>query len=207
MTAQLLVPSLSPNQELPNPELQNPDKPHAKQFTVEQFQLMYERGVFADSDRYELINGEITTMSPIGRKHAACVNRLSKLLEKKLGDRVILSVQNSILLADKSQPQPDIAVLKYRDDFYEDALPTPADILLIIEVADSSLDYDRDVKANLYAAAGIPQMWLFDVNTKMITGFSQPSELGYKQIYRYTQGDRLSILAFDDVVFEWQELF
>ena len=202
MTAQLLVSSLSPNQELPNP-----DKPHVMQFTVEQFQLMYERGVFADSDRYELINGEITTMSPIGRKHAVCVGRLTNKLALKLGTKIIVWVQNPIDLGNKSQPQPDIAVLKYRDDFYEEALPTPADILLIIEVADSSLEYDRDVKANLYAAAGIPQMWLFDVNTKMITGFSQPSELGYKQIYRYTQGDRLSILAFDDVVFEWQELF
>jgi Uma2 family endonuclease len=202
MTAQLLVSSLSPNQELPNP-----DKPHAMQFSAEQFQLMYERGVFADSDRYELINGEVITMSPIGIKHAVSVARFSKKLESKLDNQVIIWVQNPIDLAKKSQPQPDIAVLKYCDDFYEEALPTPADILLIIEVADSSLEYDRDVKANLYAAAGIPQMWLFDVNTKTITGFSQPSEFGYKQIYRYTQGDRLSILAFDDVVFEWQDLF
>lgn len=202
MTAQLLVSSLSPNQELPNL-----DKPHAMQFTIAQFQLMYERGVFEDSDRYELINGEIIAMSPIGAKHAACVNRLVATFTHKFGSQVVLSVQNSIQLANKSQPQPDIAVLKYRNDFYEEALPMPEDILLIAEVADSSLEYDRDVKANLYAAAGIPQMWLFDVNTKIITGFSLPSEFGYKQIYRYTQGDRLSILAFDDVVFEWQELF
>ena len=202
MTAQLLVPSLSPNKELPNP-----DKPHVVQFTVEQFQLMYERGVFVDSDRYELINGEIIAMSPIGLKHAVYVGRLTNNLVIKLGIRVIVWSQNPIDLANKSQPQPDIAVLKYRDDFYEEALPTPADILLIIEVADSSLEYDRDVKSKLYGVAGIPQMWLFDVNTKTITGFSQPSEFGYKQIYRYTQGDRLSILAFDDVVFEWKELF
>ncbi len=203
MTAQLLA----PNQELPNQATLDQDKPYVIKFTVEQFQLMYERGVFADSDRYELINGEITTMSPIGRKHAVCVARISKRLESKLGNQVILWVQNPIDLANKSQPQPDIAVLKYRDDFYEKALPTPADILLIIEVADSSLEYDRDVKANLYAAAGIPQMWLFDVNTKTITGFSQPLESGYKQIYHYTQGDQLSIDVFDDVMFEWQELF
>ncbi len=202
MTAQLLVPSLSPNQELPNP-----DQPHVMQFTVEQFQLMYERGVFVDSDRYELINGEIIAMSPIGLKHAVYVGRFSKKLESKLSQQVIIWVQNPIDLGNKSQPQPDIVVLKYRDDFYEEALPTPADILLIIEVADSSLDYDRDVKSKLYGVAGIPQMWLFDVNTKTIMGFSQPSELGYKQTCLYTQGDRLSILAFDDVVFEWLELF
>ena len=202
MTAQLLVPSLSPNQELPNP-----DQPHAMQFTVEQFQLMYERGVFVDSDRYELINGEIIAMSPIGLKHAVYVGRLTNNLVLKLGIRVIVWSQNPIDLGNKSQPQPDIVVLKYRDDFYEEALPTPADILLIIEVADTSLDYDRDVKSKLYGVAGIPQMWLFDVNTKTIMGFSQPSELGYKQTCLYTQGDRLSILAFADVVFEWQELF
>jgi Uma2 family endonuclease len=168
---------------------------------------MYESGIFSESDRIELINGEIIEMSPIGKKHAACINRLLKKLEKNLGDLVILSVQNSILLADKSQPQPDIAVLKYREDFYKEALPTPADILLIIEVADSSLEYDRDIKSKLYAAAGIPQMWLFDVNAEIITGFAYPSELGYKQINHYTKGDRISITAFDNVVFAWQELF
>lgn len=202
MATQLLVSSLPPHQELPNP-----DHPHVMQFTVEQFQLMYERGVFADSDRYELINGEIITMSPIGLKHAVCVGRLTNNLVLKLGSRVIIWVQNPIDLGNKSLPQPDIVVLQYRDDFYEEALPKPADILLIIEVADSSLEYDRDIKAPLYATAGITQMWLFDVNTKTITGFSQPSELGYKQTCLYTQGDRPSILAFDDVVFEWQELF
>lgn len=193
MTAQLLIPKV--------------ENPHILKFTIEQFQLMYEKGIFAESDRLELINGEIVTMSPIGTKHAACVNRLAAKFMYKLGSQVILSVQNSILLGNNSQPQPDIAVLKYRDDFYEEALPKPEDILLIVEVADSSIAYDRDVKAPLYAAAGIPEMWLFDVNTKTITSFSQPSALGYKQIYHHTQGDRLSILAFDDVVFEWEELF
>jgi Uma2 family endonuclease len=190
------------------PKVLNPVK-----FTVEQYHLMYEAGIFGDGggthtegNRYELINGEIIVMSPIGRKHGAYINRLVAAFTQKFGDRIVLSVQNSILLANKSQPQPDLAILKYRDDFYEEALPIPADILLIIEVADSSLEYDRDVKAPLYAAAGIPEMWLFDVNTKSITGFTQPSDLGYKQINRYSQGDRLSILAFDDVVFEWQEL-
>jgi Uma2 family endonuclease len=168
---------------------------------------MYEKGIFAESDRLELINGEIITMSPIGLKHAVCVARITNRFVPKLEDRAIIWVQNPILLANNSQPQPDLAVLKYRDDFYEEALPTPADVLLIVEVADSSIAYDRDVKTNLYATAGIPEMWLFDVNTKTITSFSQPSDLGYKQIYHYTQGDRLSILAFDDVVFEWQELF
>jgi Uma2 family endonuclease len=168
---------------------------------------MHEAGVFNEGDRLELINGEIKTMSPIGRKHGACINRLVARLTQRLGTRIILSVQNSIRLKDNSQPQPDLAILKPRDDFYEADLPTPEDILLIIEVADSSIDYDRNEKAPLYASAGIPEMWLFDVNQKIIEGYSQPSPSGYKQIYRYDEGDVLSILAFPDVTFNWNELF
>jgi Uma2 family endonuclease len=176
-------------------------------FTTQQYQLMHEAGFFDDGDRLELINGEIKTMSPIGRKHVACIIRLDKLIQKKLGDRVMVSTQNSICLDDNAQPQPDLAILKPRDDFYESGLPTPKDILLIIEVADSSIDYDRDVKSPLYSAAGILEMWLFDVNQKIIEAYSQPSRFGYKQIHRYNEGDTLSILAFPDIMFNWNELF
>ena len=180
--------------------------PHKFLLTTDQYHLMHEAGVFQDGDRLELVNGEIQTMSPIGRKHVACIIRLVKLFEKKLGDRVMVSAQNSVRLDNHAEPQPDIAILKWRDDFYHEALPTPDDILLIIEVADSSLDYDRHVKAPLYAAAGIPEMWLFDVNKKIIEGYSQPSPNGYKLLRRYDEGDNLSILAFPDVTFNWNEL-
>ena len=180
--------------------------PHKFLLTTDQYHLMHEAGVFQDGDRLELVNGEIQTMSPIGRKHVACIIRLVKLFEKKLGDRVMVSAQNSIRLNNHAEPQPDIAILKWRDDFYHEALPTPDDILLIIEVADSSLDYDRHVKAPLYAAAAIPEMWLFDVNQKIIEGYSQPSPNGYKLLRRYDEGDKLSILAFPDVTFNWNEL-
>lgn len=176
-------------------------------FTTQQYHLMHEAGVFNEGDRLELINGEIKTMSPIGRKHVACIIRLDKLIQKKLGDRVMVSTQNSICLDDNSQPQPDLAILKPRDDFYEAGLPTPEDILLIIEVADSSIDYDRHEKAPLYASAGIPEMWLFDVNKKAIEGYSQPSALGYKHIHRYDEGDTLAMRAFPDINFNWNELF
>lgn len=176
-------------------------------FTNQQYHLMHEAGVFKDGDRIELINGEIKTMSPIGRKHATCVARLTDLLVNRLFRKAIIWPQNSIRLKEHSEPQPDLAILKFRDDFYEAGLPTPEDILLIIEVADSSIDYDRDVKAPLYAMAGIPEMWLFDVNKKVIEGYSQPSPLGYKQIHRYDEGDVLSILSFPDVTFNWNELF
>jgi Uma2 family endonuclease len=102
----------------------------------------------------------------------------NQAVAKKLDDLVLVSVQNSICLDDGSELQPDFAVLKPRDDFYAEALPTPADILLIIEVADSMIAYDREVKMRLYAAEGIPEMWLFDVNERVILGYSQPATRG-----------------------------
>jgi Uma2 family endonuclease len=167
---------------------------------------MHEAGVFSEGDRLELINGEIKQMSPIGRKHATCVTRLNTLFVTRLLHKAIVWSQNPIRLDDNSEPQPDIAILKPRDDFYEEGLPTPSDILLIIEVADSTIAYDREVKAPLYAAAGIPEMWLFDVNKKAIEGYSQPSASGYKRMQRYEQNDTLSMISFPDVSFNWSEL-
>jgi Uma2 family endonuclease len=181
--------------------------PHKFMLTTQQYHLMHEAGVFQEGDRLELINGEISIMSPIGRKHVACIIRLDKLIQKKLGDRVMVSTQNSIRLDDNSEPQPDLAILKPRDDFYEAGLPAPSDILLIIEVADSSIDYDRNVKAPLYAAAGIPEIWLFDVNQKIIEGYSQPSTNGYKLVRHYDESDTLSMITFPDITFNWNELF
>ncbi len=191
MTAQLVTPSFTSN---------------IHRFTVQQYHLMHEAGVFAEGDRYELINGEIREMSPIGIKHAVCVARLTKNFERKLGDQTIIWTQNPIRLSSNSEPQPDLAILKWRDDFYAGALPTPEDILLVIEVADSTIAYDRDVKMPLYAANGIPEMWLFDVNQQIIEGYSQPSASSYKRSQRYEQGDTLSLLAFPDMIFNWEAL-
>jgi len=192
MTAQLITPNFASN---------------ILRFTVQQYHLMHEAGVFTEGDRYELINGEIREMSPIGIKHAVCVTRLSTLFINCLINKAIIWSQNPIHLSNNSEPQPDIAILKWRDDFYAEALPTPDDILLIIEVADSTISYDRDVKMPLYAANGIPEMWLFDVNQQIIEGYSQPSASGYKRMQRYEQGDALSLLAFPDVTLNWESLF
>ncbi|MFM7885834.1 MAG: Uma2 family endonuclease [Pseudanabaena sp.] len=191
MTVQLVTPSFTSN---------------IHRFTVQQYHLMHESGVFAEGDRYELINGEIREMSPIGIKHAVCVAKTARLFQIKLGDQVFVWVQNPIILKNHSEPQPDLVILKWRDDFYASALPTPEDILLIIEVADSTIAYDRDVKRLLYAANGIPEMWLFDLNQQIIEGSSQPSASGYKRSQRYEQGDTLSLLAFPDVIFNWEAL-
>jgi Uma2 family endonuclease len=192
MTAQLITPNFASN---------------ILRFTVQQYHLMHKAGVFTEGDRYELINGEIREMSPIGIKHAVCVTRLSTLFINCLINKAIIWSQNPIHLSNNSEPQPDIAILKWRDDFYAEALPTPDDILLIIEVADSTISYDRDVKMPLYAANGIPEMWLFDVNQQIIEGYSQPLASGYKRMQRYEQGDTLSLVAFPDVTLNWESLF
>ncbi|MDX2255875.1 MAG: Uma2 family endonuclease [Pseudanabaenaceae cyanobacterium bins.39] len=119
----------------------------------------------------------------------------------------IIWTQNPIRLGDRSEPQPDLAILKLRDDFYANALPTPEDILLIIEVADSTITYDRDVKSPLYAANGIPEMWLFDVNQQIIEGYLQPSPSGYKRSQRYERVDTIAMNAFPEVIFNWEALF
>ena len=191
MTAQIVTPSFTSN---------------IHKFTVQQYHLMHEAGVFTEGDRYELINGEIREMSPIGIKHAACVAKTARLFQIKLGDRAFIWTQNPIILRNYSEPQPDLAILKWRDDFYASALPTPEDILLIIEVADSTIAYDRDVKMPLYAVNGIPEMWLFDVNQQSIEGYTQPSSSGYKRMQRYEQGDTLAMNAFPEFNFNWEDL-
>jgi len=176
-------------------------------FTTQQYHLMHEAGVFSQGDRLELINGEITEMSPIGRKHAVCVTRLNELFFSRLLGKVQIWSQNPIRLGNNSEPQPDLAILKRRDDFYIEALPTPADILLIIEVADSTIAYDREVKMPLYASEGIPEMWLFDLNGRLIESYSQPSVRGYKRMQCHEQGDSFAMIAFPDISFSWQEMF
>jgi Uma2 family endonuclease len=131
-------------------------------FTKNEYHRMIEAGILREDDRVELIEGNIIAMAPIGSRHVACVNRFNRLLNQALGDRAQVSVQNPVSLTRYSEPQPDIAVLRPREDFYSAALPGPEDILLIVEVADASAVADRQDKLPLYARAGIPEVWLVD---------------------------------------------
>ncbi len=170
----------------------------AKQkFNSQQYHLMAEAGVFNPESRIELIKGEIITMSPIGRKHGSCVARLDRLIQQLLANKVFVWVQNSILLDNGSEPQPDLTLLKLRDDFYEERLPTPEDILLIIEVADSTIEYDRHTKMPLYAEFGIPEAWLIDVNAKTLTKYTNPSPKGYKSIESLDGNDVVLVLEIE----------
>ncbi len=170
-----------------------------RKFTVEQYHKMVESDILKEDDRVELIRGEIIEMSPIGTKHAACVNRLVNLLIQRLGERIILAPQNPVVLSDNSEPQPDVTLLQPREDFYENAHPQPKDIFLIIEVADTTVKYDREVKIPLYAEENINEVWLVDINEQCVEVFREPASDGYRNIHKFTRGESLTIQGFDDV--------
>ena len=142
--------------------------------TVADFQRMGEVGILGPDDRVELIAGEIIDMSPIGSLHAALVARLASALGQRVGETAVIWTQNPLTLDDTSQPQPDLAVLRPRADFYAAAHPGPADVLLVIEVADTTLAFDLDVKVPLYAAAGIPEAWVIEAPSRRTLVFRRP---------------------------------
>lgn len=164
---------------------------HVARFTVEQYERMIEAGVFPPEYRAELIEGEIIEMSPIGPPHAACVGRLNRIITRLL-DEPIVWVQNPIRLDDYSEPEPDIAVLKPRDDFYGQSLPTPADVLLVVEVSETTLDYDRKRKLPLYARAGVPEVWIVNLVDERIETFANPSGDAYELTGSAARGEELS---------------
>lgn len=145
-----------------------------KQFTVSDYARMREAGILAEDDRIELIAGEVRQMGPIGPMHAALVKRLNTLLSRAVDETMIVSVQDPIQLDDQSEPQPDLAILHYRDDFYAQAHPVADDVQLVIEVADSSVEYDREEKLPRYAAANIAEAWLIDLSADRVEQYSQP---------------------------------
>ena len=160
---------------------------------------MAQVGILKPDVRVELIDGEIVEMNPIGRPHRSSVNRLNRIFSRGLDDDVIVQVQSSIVLGDYGEPEPDIVLLRYRDDFYADSDEIPADILLVVEVADSSEAYDRRVKGPLYARYGIPELWIADLNRAWITVYTDPTADGYTTTRVFRRGESLTPLACPDL--------
>jgi Uma2 family endonuclease len=151
--------------------------------TVTEYHRMGEVGILSDRDRVELIEGELIAMSPIGSYHQGTVNQLTYSLVQAVGERAIVAVQGPVRLDDFSEPEPDFALLRPRPDFYRDRHPLASDVLLLIEVADTSLNYDRAVKRTLYARHGISELWIIDLNAGEIEVCRQPGA-GYAAITR-----------------------
>ncbi len=166
-----------------------------RRFDVDDYHRMAQAGILGEDDRVELINGEILAMTPIGPRHSAAVNRANRALVLAVGDRAIVQVQGSVRLDRFHEPQPDLVLLRPQQDFYASRLPGPEDILLVIEIAESSLPYDRDVKAGIYARAGIVEYWLADLDDRSVWQFRDPQGGAYRDRLRLQQGQSIAPVA------------
>ncbi|HEY8599057.1 MAG TPA: Uma2 family endonuclease [Thermomicrobiales bacterium] len=160
-----------------------------RRFTVDEYERMVEAGVLTEDDRTELLAGEVVEITPIGIRHMNCVNRAAKIIARNIGDEFILSVQNPIRLSNDGMPQPDLAVFADRGD--DAPMPTDDEVLLAIEVADSTRDNDRQIKLPLYAAAGIAETWLFDLAAETIERHTAPLDGRYTLIAVAGRGQSL----------------
>ena len=163
-----------------------------RRFTTDDYLRMVHAGILSEHDRVELIDGEVVAMTPIGPRHGACVDRTNRAMVTTVGDKAIVRVQGSIRLDLYHQPEPDLVLLRPQADFYASRLPGPTDILLIVEIAESSIDYDREVKARVYAELGIREYWLADLNANLLSCYSSPLGGVYLSLQQYQRGQSVA---------------
>ena len=169
-----------------------------RRFTVDEYYGMARAGILGEDDRVELIDGEIVETAPIGPEHAGSVIGLNDLFMRQFGDRAQVSVQNPIRLDEHNEPEPDFALVRRRADSYRLAHPTPADILLVIEVADTTLATDRGIKMPLYARYAISEAWVIDLQHELVLVHREPAADGYRLVSTARRGELLRPLAFPD---------
>ncbi len=175
-------------------------------FTVSDYHQMAQTGILTADDRVELIQGEIIAMSPIGVRHAACIARLTDLFTFHFRGQTIVSVQNPVRLNEMSEPEPDVMLLKYRDDYYAKETPTGNDVLLAVEVSDSTFAYDKSIKLPLYAQANIPEVWIINLVDNVIEVHHTPKDNRYAQSRKAYWEDTVTAVSFPDVQFITKEL-
>jgi Uma2 family endonuclease len=168
-------------------------------WTVEEYHRIADMGILAADERIELIEGKIIRMSPKGTAHSSSIGRTDYLLKAGLGNRAWVIVQNPVKINERSEPEPDIAVVRLDPLDYADHHPTPAEIHLIIEIADSSLKFDCETKANLYALAGISDYWVIDVINREVRVFRLPSQVGYRSQVTFNQHQTITPKDFPDL--------
>jgi Uma2 family endonuclease len=186
--------------KIPNPPLMR------KKFRTDEVYKMIEVGILPEESGWELINGEIIHRMTIGSKHAAIVKRLNRLLTMFLGQNAIVSVQDPIRIDVLNEPEPDICVLRPRDDFYADEHPEPNDVMLAIEVSDSTLEFDRDVKKEIYAEAGIVEFWIINIKENVIEAFSEPENRTYFQMQIYSRGETIKTKNTPEILLSVSEI-
>jgi Uma2 family endonuclease len=180
--------------------------PARYRFTVDAYHRMGDAGVLTEDTPVELIDGDIIAMSPVGSRHVACVNRLDDLFHERLPrNSVIVQVQSPVVLGEHYEPEPDVAVLRFRADYYAEALARPADVLLLVEVADSSLPFDQEVKLPVYARAGIPEVWIADLDGGTIERYTDPTNEGYARSESAGHGTSLAAATLPALVIRVDE--
>ena len=168
-------------------------------FTVDDYYAMAEAGILSHDERVELVNGEIIQMSPIGDRHAYSVDELVDLLVYRFRGRARIRCQNPVRIDGRREVQPDIAVLRLRDDLYSSGHPGPADVLLLIEVSDTTLSYDRNVKLPMYAQFDIPETWIVNIPDGVIEIYTGPSDGEYRSRRVFGTDETVSPSAFPDI--------
>ena len=183
-------------------------EPTRHKLDVDAYHHMGEAGIFGHEARIELIDGDLIDMAPIGQAHAGIVNRLNQAFVIACRDRAIVSPQNPVRLNRYSEPQPDLAILKPRPDFYTTGEPPgPADVLLLVEVADTSLRFDQTTKLPLYARAGIPELWIVDLKRRVLQSYRMPDADQYTQTAEHHPGVQLALSLAPDVVVQLDLVF
>jgi Uma2 family endonuclease len=159
---------------------------------------MAKTGILGEDERIELIDGEILVMAPIGEKHVGCVRRCIRTFTSRIGTAAIIDVQDPLQLAGRGEPQPDVTLLRPDAEMLGNVIPTAGDVLLLVEVADTTLQYDRQVKAPLYAQSGIPELWIADLEHDLIEVHRDPTSDGYRTIRIARRGEQIAPVAFPD---------
>ena len=186
----------------------NPGSPTVlsrRRFDVDEYHRMIEAGILSEDDRVELLDGEIVQMHSIGSRHFASVIQIGNLLIPQLSGSALVSIRGPVRLSRFSEPEPDVALLRVRDDCYASGLPEPADTYLIVEVADSSLLKDRTAKLPLYAVAQIPELWIVDLTANAVDVHRDPEGHGYATVTRFAEGV-VTPLAFPDLRLDVREI-
>jgi Uma2 family endonuclease len=176
-----------------------------KLFTVDEYYRMAEAGILTQDDRVELIDGEIIKMCPIGNRHLGCVNGTNELFSAAFRGRAVISVQNPLRLSNYTEPQPDIVVLKSRKDSYRSKRPEAEDVLLVVEVSDITLSYDRNVKLPRYAISGVPEVWIENLENDQLLVFRDLAGDTYQTCITLHRGDSISMAVFSDAVFKVED--
>ena len=202
----MTTPAQAPAQPAQTETPDTSTSPNSRKFTVDEYYRMAEVGILQPDERVELICGEIVLMAPIGPLHNSGVIRLTEAFIAIFRGLFVVLPQGSIRLNQFSELEPDIALLRVRADYYSESLPTPEDMVIAVEVSDSSLAYDREVKVNLYAQANIPETWIMNLVDDCIETFTGPGPDGYANHAIYRRGDSIAPSALPDVEFAVEDL-